>query len=261
MIAVIDDTGDPGTGGAGRPWFGYVSLAIPNSRIADAVAFRDRAATLMPGSSGRPENWHSSDRYVDDFFGTLRLMAEELGDWSWHAVLSNTTMSTRSTARYIHDPAEHRHWVLLWLLERVSWLAEGRREKVVVFVESCGSAISEPDLRQRYQRGLPRGRGANYEYLDAGSIHIAQPIQVPLLNLADTLAYAVGKAVNPHSRRAETYPEYLRVVWPKVWAGPVWRNRTLGAYGFVLLPDSRRSEHLEGLPFVEEWRESLGLRY
>jgi len=260
MIALIDDTGDPGTGGAGRPWFGYVSLAIPNAHIADAFAFRDKAATLMAGSSGRPENWHAADRNLDDVFGTLHLMANEFGGWSWHAVLSNTTMSTRTTAEYIHDPSEHRYWVLLWLLERISWLAEGRNEKASVYVERCG-AINEPDLRDRYKRGLPRGRGANQKYLEPDSIHIAEPSKMHLLNLADAIAYAVGKAVNPHPRRGETFPEYLRVVWPRVWVGPVWGNRSLGTNGFVLLPVGRRAEHLESLPFVTEWRESLGLKY
>lgn len=258
VFAFVDDTGDPGTGGSGSPWLGYVSFVVPSSGLGDAYVFREKAAARMPETAGLPENWHA-EKNIDDFYGTLRLMANELDGWCWHAVLSNTAMSTSETSRYIHRPAEHRYWVLLWLLERISWLAESRNEQAEVFVERSGDALDETELRRRYERGLPNGRGASYHFLDPRRIHISEPVHQPLLNLADTIAYAVGKAVNPHKQRNETFPEYLEMVWPNVWAGPISGRCNLLDYGFRMLPWNSNNEHRQSLPFVEKWLGALDL--
>lgn len=257
LIASVDETGDPGTGGQGRPWFCWAAFVTPYESLRPLGSVRDWLASRLPGQSGRPEHWACDG---DNLLAVLRILAR-LPMWNWLAVISKTTMATASTAAYIHDPTEHRYFTLLWLLERLSWMGESKGEPVLAFVERTNArTFNQGDLRARYQRGLPKGRGANHDYLPPGNVLLTDAQHVPLLNFAHTIAFTVGKAVNPHMAWGNTFPEYLRVVLDRVWIGPVWRNRSLNAYGFCLLPWSRYDELVQELPFLHDWLAQLGLR-
>lgn len=262
-LAFVDETGDPGTGGAGRPWFCWVAFVVLNDYYSAMKSMRNFLAGALPQKAGNPAHWSAADFTVDDLIGTLRYIRDMPG-WYWVAVASNTPLSTAATAGKIHDPTEHRYYTMLVMLERLSWLGDAVGEPVLTWVEKPNdSGFTQSYLRVRHEAGLP-GRWANYDFLPPGNIFLAAKANQPLLCFADTLACAAGKAVNPHERRSQTipgevFPEYLQLVWDRVWSGP-WRGRrALTDTGFTILPYAFRPHLSAQLLFLPAWLQQLGL--
>jgi hypothetical protein len=257
-IAVVDETGDPGTGGRGTPWFCWVGVVVPDEHVAAMITARKQLAGVSP------RNWSDGRLAGDDLIGALTFM-NTIPDWQWVAVLSDTRRTTRETSAYIHDPTKHRFYTMLIMLERLSWVGEAYNEKVSVFLERPNDTyFTERALRSRHEAGLPKS-WANYEYLPPDNIHLVSPAKMPLLSCAHMVACAVGKAVNAHPvwRRVipeVVFPEYLRLIESRVWLGP-WRGAGLNLTdrGFTLLPARHRRQIRAEIPFLEEWLERLGL--
>jgi len=257
-VALVDETGDPGTGGAGRCWFCWVAFIVADEFVQQMQSARKFLNLAFPG-----EHWPTGDFTGDDLIGTLRFMLCMPG-WHWLAVASNTTFSKPTTAREIHVPTLHRYYTMLVMLERLSWLGEALGERVMVFVEKPNDAgFSQTSLRSRHEEGL-RGKWANYGFLPAANIFLTDAH--PLFCCAHTLALTVGKAVNPHMRRCQTipgevFPEYLNIVRKRVWIGP-WRNcQDLTSMGFTLLPYRFRHGLRAQLPFLQTWLQEFDLPY
>ncbi len=251
VLALVDETGDPGTGGKGRPWFCWVAVVVPDDQLS---AMRD-ARNLLRDEC----NWVHAKPAGDDLTGVLRLVNAAF-DWQWVAVVSDTRSATRETAPYIHLPTQHRFYSMLILLERLSWLGEARKEQVTVMVERPNDKdFGQAELRLRHERGLPHS-WAKRDYLRPDNIHLEAPKKLRLLGFAHAVAHAVGKAMNPHPMWSKVmpetiYPEYLQIIWDRVWVGPCsWDPpRNLTDRGFTLLPVAKRRQFRAQIPFLDEW--------
>ena len=256
-VALVDETGDPGTGGRGTPWFSWVAVIIPDSALHAMTEARDQLSVVSA------RNWSGARLGGDDLLGALTFM-NTLEGWQWVAVVSDTTRTSTSTASLIHDATQYRFYTMLVMLERLSWVGEGWREQVHVFLERPNdTGFTEHRLRQRHQDGLPN-KWANYETLPSENIHFASPVEQPSLTYAHMVACAVGKAVNPHPiwtriLPGAVFPHYLELIGERVWRGP-WRGEdNLTDRGFTLLPAPHRRQIRAQLGFIGDWLMRLGL--
>ncbi|HXG36146.1 MAG TPA: hypothetical protein VNL15_04185 [Dehalococcoidia bacterium] len=263
-IAVVDETGDPGTGGVGREWFAWVACVMPDAIIPALSEAREILAQALPGNSGQSSNWRTASWKDDDLIGTLRYL-NTIEGWHWVAVASNTIMSTPTTATWIDNPTEHRYYSMLIMLERLSWYGASTGQSVHVYIERPNDrGFNEVELRARHKRGLPPHKWADHNFLPPQNIKVLGMAEFDLLSIADTLACAVGKAINAHERRmvvfpGETFPEYINIVSDKVWTGPWSGGFNLTDRGFTLLPAARRVELRAKLPFLSRWLNEFNL--
>jgi hypothetical protein len=253
-LALVDDTGDPGTGGAGRPWFCWIALVVRDELVDGLRELRSDASVHLRDQGGPPDSmqWDGTIQ-GDNLVGVLRRL-RGMDDWVWVAVASYTPLSTPETARQIYVPTDQRYYTLLCLLERVSWIGETWGEGVTATVEAPNDRdFIQAELRRRHIGGLPHSR-ARYSFLPADGILVVTPEEEPLLNLAHCLALAFGKAVNPHGRWGETFPEYLEIVRDNLWVGPA-KDGTNGltGVGITVLPYDESYKVQEGLPFIRRW--------
>lgn len=250
--AFVDDTGDTGTAGLGLPWFCWVALVVSDGSVSNFKAIRDDLAKKLRQQPVDPEHWDGAVASSDNLIAVLRVMNHTKG-WAWVAVASYTPMSTPETARLIHVPTEHRYYTTLILLERLSWIAEawGEEMKVVIDRPNDGDFTQS---RLRTEHGGLRGSRENLDSLPRHHIYLLTPVEEPVLNCAHALAYAFGKAVNPHRRLGETFPEYVELVRDQLWVGPTKDGRTgLTDIGITLLPYDWRFVLHKQLPFLDKW--------
>lgn len=253
-LALIDDTGDPGTAGAGRPWFSWVGLVVPENRIDVLKSLRDDVSGKLRGQGGapKPKGWDEAI-HGDNLIGVLRAL-RHLEGWAWLAVASYTPMSSPETARHIHVPTDHRYYTLLFLLERLSWIGEAWDEVVTAFVEAPKDRnFIQSELRKRHENGLPHSK-AKYQFLPSSRIFVATEATQPLLNVAHCVALGFGKAINPHERWGQPFPEYIEIVRENLWVGPTRDGASgLTDIGITILPYDQRFG-LEGqLSFIRKW--------
>jgi hypothetical protein len=253
MEAYIDESGDEGTGGRGSRWLVFGCAMASASELPLLASTVDAASAILGHRSGRGRRRIHFRRLAHhDKRGVLKFLA--IADWLAIIVASDTTSITPGS--YLVRPEYQYNYALRYVIERVSQRAEEIREAASIYIDSRRNF----DL-QRFRtymillknRGAPRIR---WQYVDPGRIYTATHAQRPNLALADGLAHAGFKALEPDEWWGHNELAYLDEVKGRLWRGPAAANR-IHDYGFVLMPTPSGAALLQSIPGCTHYENAL----
>jgi hypothetical protein len=134
---------------------------------------------------------------------------------------------------YISRPDPMYLWALRLLLERVSWFIDdcGGTDAIVTFAHLKGFRAQK---LHDYRRVLESsdGGGIRWNVFDGHPFRIDSPKATQLLQVADTTASALFRAIEP-DRYGNTEPRYLEELAPKLYRSG---NGKLTSYGLKTFP-------------------------
>lgn len=244
MRAYIDESGDPGTRGSGSRWLalGCVMLA---EGAAPAVEAAVRRARGMVAESGRKEerNLHFKKLQHDDKVGALDLMAAE----PWTGVVVAFDKSKITPGSRLNVPQTLYNYAARFLIERVADYAERVREPAHIHFER--SRVFDLDEFTGYINRVKSQdeANANFRLINPELMRVIQKGDAPELEIADGVAHAAFRALEPHRKWGHLEPRYMRIVMPKLLRGKT--HGRIGGNGLVLMP----TENLEAFRDEYSW--------
>jgi len=197
---------------------------------------------------GRRGYLHFCDLKHHDKLGVLRVF----GEASWDAVVVASDTTRLVPGSWLHLPKYQTNYVLRYVVERVSKYAECIGEDVESFVieESgrfnLGAFIAY--MRKLQAKMDPR---IIWSRFDPASIVTRRKHEEPLLSIADALAHAGFKALEPDPKWGQCETAYLALAKGRLWRGPA-EAASVRRYGFVLMPTSQSGAFLKEYPWLEE---------
>jgi hypothetical protein len=240
MQVYIDESGDAGTAGHGSRWLVFGAVLCPDSNLPEL----DEDLAAMEARLGRPIHCnqlpHRDIRGLCEHFGALSA--------AWHGVtLASDTQAAKSG---LVDPLRQFNYALRYTLERVSWASSMLEEDAHVFIESRRqSPKSQRELLQ-YLSHLERTRAAyfNWSHFSMARVKFVQKGTLPGLCLADLLAHATFKALEPDTRWGHVERTYFDSLAGRLcrWPG----NGTPLGLGLTLIPVTVHSSADHLLPGV-----------
>lgn len=244
MWLYVDESGDEGTDGRGSKWLVFGAAAGIGS-TADLAALVAAAGKKI--SRGGPRLPHFTDMTHRDKIGVLDLYQQ--GQWEALVVASDT--SRIRPGSYLRRPNYQYNYALRHLLERASQHAAQAHEQLAVVIESRRN-FDLADF-QRYI-GMLRGRSDphfDWGAFDEARISVSQKTNEPLLCVADGVAHAMFKALEPDPEWGHYEMAYAERVRPKLWRGP--NADTLLDNGLTLMPISAEAAFRVQYPWITEW--------
>ena len=243
MIAYVDESGDTGTRGRGSRWF---VLGCAVALDADAAAARE---ALVEGAAiaGQPEpsRLHFTSLSHDNKMGVIQLLAD--APWTGIVVASDTTkIHPRSP---LANPAHHYNYVARYVVERISRLAEEADEPASALFEHR-KGVNFPQFRDYIGFLSERGeRRVNPSYLPVERMRQLSKGDDSLLCIADGLAYACFRALEPDRKWKRTERSYLDALRPRLWRGPI-SDPDVHKWGMTLMPTPMRDSFVEEHPWI-----------
>ena len=244
MIAYVDESGDLGTRGRGSRWFVLGCAAIKD---ADAAATRE-AVKEGADIAGQPDpgRLHFTSMSHDNKMGTLELLAD--APWTGIIVASDTTKIHPRSA--LADPTYHYNYTARYMIERVSRLAAEVNEPATVYFERRKGAEFSKFLR--YIEILQSRGDLVFE---SARLTIDRIMEMPkgndpLLCVADGLAHACFRALEPDRRWKRLERSYLNALLPRIWRGPS-NAPDIHRWGMTLTPTRRRESFMEEHPWIK----------
>ena len=244
MYAYIDESGDPGTNRKGSRWLVFGCAMVADSDVSkmepDVQAVRNQANP----QSGK--HLHFRDLPHDDKVGALNLMAGM--PWTGVIVASDTTRTP------IHDPQLLYAATAGYVIEKVFAYAGYLNETASIFFESSGNLhLEELDslvqLASLSQTMLTREQSATgtnaippyrIQEMAKGGTHG--------LDLADGLAHAAFRALEPNRKWGHFEPSYLNILKPRLWRGPT--NTGSEGWELTLMPTEMAGRFREEHPWL-----------
>ena len=230
MHAYIDESGDPGTRRKGSRWPVFGCVMVAESDVQEMQAgVQDVRNRVNPQ---RGNYIHFQNISHDDKVGVLNVMANMR--WTGIVVASDTTKTRISDSKLFYDvTAVH-------VIGRALAYARELREHADIYFESSGSLhIQQLEslvqlasqrrtslIQELPQTGARSPASYNIEGLRKGSAHG--------LDIADGLAHAAFRALEPNRKWGHVEPKYLNIVSPRLWKGP--SNTGLEGWGLILAP-------------------------
>ena len=241
MIAYIDEAGDIGTGGNGTRWFVFGCVMVADANV-DEMRTRAHAAEQIVG-----RDLHFRDLSHDDRIGVI----EFLRDAPFMGVIVATdTTKTRRDSALAYPPLQH-NYAARFVVERISRYAQELGEPATVYFEHRrGFDYSGFD---RYITRLindPDEHWLDSNYLSPGRINRMRKNDDPILGVADGLAYAGFRALEPHRKWKSYETSYLDRFTPSLWRGPA-SDENIRTWGVVLMPTMLRTEFGQEYPWLE----------
>jgi len=240
MLAFIDESGDEGTGGRGSRWLVFGCAMVSQQ---EAVPTKNTARTAAAlATTGRQRWLHFVDMSHDDKHGAIDVLC--LG--RWHGVIVATDTSALLPGSRLKDPGSQYRYAARYVIERISAYASELREPATIFFEHRRSFDFGALLRYI---DLLRTAGGRIEsqWIDPARISQLGKGTDETLCIADALAYAGFRALEPHRLWKRYERSYLDALMPRLWRGPTGREN-LHTWGLVLMPTS-----LWGSKFVREY--------
>ena len=238
MHAYIDESGDTGTRGKGSRWLIFGCAMIADSHIEEAQSAIQEVRDRVDRQRGN--YLHFRDISHDDKVGALNLIAKM--PWTGVIVASDTTETPVSNPRLFYDvTAVH-------VIERVLSYARELRETANIYFEisrnlHLGELASLVRLMlTRAQSGIEPQTVAPYQVqgIRKGSAHG--------LDIADGLAHAAFRALEPNRKWGHFEPTYLNILEPRLWRGP--SNAGLEGWGLALMPPELSERFRQAYPWL-----------
>jgi hypothetical protein len=247
VLAYIDESGDPGTRGHGSRW-----LVLAAAMMADADKLATRAAVeqaLKKAHGGRRSILHFTEMSHDDKRGCIELLKR--APWTGTIVAADTT-KVHSDSRLV-EPQFQYNYVARYIVERISARGTELGEPATIYFE-CGRHLRLSDFQQYIARLIEQGRPEiDPAVVAPGRIHQLAKKDEPLLSVADALAHAAFRALEPHRTWRHYERAYLDALIPKLWHGPMGARQSLRRWGLVLMPTALwHSEFVRDYPWLRE---------
>ncbi len=243
MKAFIDESGDEGTAGKGSRWLVLSCVMVADADVA-AVKQQAEAACMMAGRGQR--KWlHFKHLNHDDRRGAISMFAG--APWWGTIVASDTTKLTPTT--YLRQPRYQFNYAARYVVERVSKMAEALGEPASVYFEARRN-FDLVGFRRYIGKLLSNGEPRlNPEWISPQRIYqMAKGIDETLC-IADGLANAAYKALEPHRVWGHYETAYLELFKPMLWKGPTGAEN-IHEWGFILMPTSLWDSFVKEYPWV-----------
>ena len=247
LRVLVDESGDAGTRGKGTRWLvlgAAIETAGPDALSAAVEEIRHRL-----GLSGAAALHFSRIRRASDRYGAYLALAR--------APFAAVVVAADSHATYpdsgLNEPAVYYRHALKFVLERSSQIAAAQERMLEFVIEEAGH-FSLPEFHDYIRRirasASPRDR-MEWDVVDVDLIRTARKDEDLLLGVADGVAHAFFRALEPMPAWESAMPIYGDMLQPHLWRGP--RNDQVFGNGLTLLPTNRRTSHLAELPYLQEW--------
>lgn len=244
MHAYVDESGDPGTNRKGSRWLVFGCVMVAESVLQEVQSGVQDVRNRVSPSIGKP--LHFRDLPHDDKVGALNLMADM--PWTGVIVASDTTRTR------IHDPQLLYAATAGYVIERVFAYARELNETASITFESSGnlhleelaSLVQLASLAQAMLTREQSATGANaippyqIQEMAKGGTHG--------LDIADGLAHAAFRALEPNRKWGHFESAYLNILKPRLWRAPT--NTSLDGRGLTLMPTEMTGHFREEHPWL-----------
>ena len=230
MKAYIDESGDEGTINKGSRWLLFGCAMIADSDLEATRGTVQLACTIAPNKRN-PKTLHFKDINHDDKRGLISVISK--GPWSGVVVASDTTMVHANS--WLAKPIIQYNYAARYVIERVSMKASILKEPATIYFEARRN-FNLKAFREYIDLLLYRGdHRLNPDWISPERIHIMEKGVDECLCIADGLANAAYKALEPHRTWGTFETAYIEGFKPALWMGPPGEENLL-EWGFVLMP-------------------------
>ena len=244
MIAYIDEAGDEGTGGKGSRWLIIGCAMVADSDVDEVRDTVRRACTLA--KRGDPKSLHFRNLNHDDRRGIISIITK--GPWLGTIVASDTT---KFLSGYLATPNHQFNNAALYVVERVSAMASSLNEQATLYFEERRN-FNLDQFRQHIQSLLSRGDPRlDPQWISASRISTMKKGIDECLCIADGLANAGYKALEPHRTWRFNETTYLEGFKPSLWKGPP-SDEDLYGWGLVLMPTRMFGDFVSEYPWIRD---------
>lgn len=257
VIAFIDESGDPGTGGKGTRWF-FVACAMVSDSENHVISNTVREITdkVAPSSQALHFNKLSHEK--------TNYASGQLASCEWTGVLV-ISESTKAPNR-LESAELHRFDTMRHAIERCLWRAEEWGEQLTIYIDQGKPRINIERFRHYLSDGYkdPDDQRTNWDLLDVDRVREAEPQEQLGLCVADGLAYTAYKYFVTDKFGGRQMEPFRSFVVRRLWRGeePDMTDRmrpylTLFEHGLILLPTSQVWAIRQAFPEMIEWERLL----
>lgn len=247
LEAVIDESGDAGTGGKGTRWL-VIALVLDEGGPGELAALLQR---IKAEHAKAKQALHFTEmRNVRRKLDAYRQLAAAPVT---SIVIAVDTWSIQTDHLYARPRQLYRYGVML-ALERASEIAARSSRRLAVTVERSSLsdvrelryALQDPSVERR--ASWPRMR---WDAIGTAEIKSATKSEEPRLGVADAVAHAYFRALEPAFQGDLTAAMYADLLHPRLWRGP--RGDRIGRNGLVFVPLGQAVEYVRSNPLIEHW--------
>lgn len=191
MYVYIDESGDEGTSGNGSRWLVFGCVVLPSAMYTQAEAVVNSAMV-----SCRPGKQYIHFAGLDHASKKGTLIILKSCDWLGIVVASDTTKIKPGS--YLAKPTFQYNYPLRYAIERLTKYAEKLKEPIDKIVIEKRRNFKLDDFKQYLNKlKLKKDPDIRWDFIDIQSIEVQGKFQEPKLCLADALAHALFKALEP----------------------------------------------------------------
>ncbi len=232
LRAYVDESGDRGTSPTATDFFVMAAVVVDDTH---RPAVQGRLASIRH-HLGKPPGTvlHFASNIKEH--GARVYVCQELGSLG-DVTITNVVMCKRlwtSAPLLTADVSAVYLYALRFMLERLSWIARDRQDKLIITLAHVKSFPYQ--LLNAYLTRL-RGTPTSIEWAWIQDIRINQPMKLELLQVADIAASSVLRAFQP-DRHGVTEQRYLTELSPRLYRRP---PGAITSYGMKLHPASASS--------------------
>ena len=239
MYVHIDESGDPGTGGRGTKWLVLAAVCVPDA----AVSSFDRDVERILAEHGKPT--HFTRMNHDDKRGLAARFGATTAEWTGIVIGSDTQHVTAGSR--LARPDYQYNYALRYLIERVSNLAASLGEEARIEIETRRvSRTNSPIAYIQYLESI-RDEGIDWRHLKAATMSNVGKGSTPGICVADALAHASFRVLEPHPVWGHTEDAYLVPMAHRIWRAD---GRVAFGPGVTLMPTAVYPEMDEFFPML-----------
>jgi hypothetical protein len=208
--------------------FVLTAVVFGDVNRSSASAFLADLRTDIRRDPGQELTWKKIGSHADRLH-----VAKSIGAQSWLTICTVVFCKRRLVMTSMGDNQLYCY-AFRYLLERISWLAEGRRRQLAYTLAHIKHfSLKELRAYEAKLRAIP-GCSINWSYLDPAGGAMDQPNRQEFLQLADLAASAAGAAFNSDAY-GNTEDRYLREMGDRLYRG-TRGNGDVTKYGLKIHP-------------------------
>lgn len=249
MRAYIDESGDTGTDGKGSRWFVMGCAAIADCHVEQVRTSIREFCKLT--NRQHPADLHFRKLEHDDKLGAISIITDS--HWQGIVVAVDTTQLIPGAP--LASPSNLYRYVARYMIELISVMAETMCEEANIYFERRKTPGDIQNIRQRVDRLTSRNDPRiSSEWISSQRIYEMRKGLDECMCVADGLANAAFRALEPHIKWRTCETAYLKAFQSSLWTGYP-REEDIHTRGFVIMPDP-----LHWNRFIPEypWLEDLG---
>ncbi len=247
LEAVIDESGDAGTGGKGTCWLVIALVAD----LGERGAFPSLLESIRSEVQRAKQHLH---------FTEIKNVVKKINAYRQLAGAPLATIVVAIDTVAIAPPsglAGHGRlygYGLMLLLERASRLAASLERPLAVTIEKSPYVQAEQLRTTLHQlRDDPRRRGSAmlWDWIDISGVRTHTKASDPRLGAADAVSHAFFRALEPKFANDPTALMYADILHPTLWRGT--SDEGINGRGFIFAPASRARHVIAEHEALQTW--------